>query len=78
MNDFGNILAHQLGVIEKEVNEKAKKAQMETAPPPDALIEALVTKWGEFVKYVVHQGGARKEDELRNISLYDFMTWLKG
>jgi len=78
MNNFGDILSHQLGVIEKEAQTQVNNAQMKTTPEPDVLIKILLAKWGEFIKYVVHQGGARTEDELRNISLYDFMTWLNG
>lgn len=79
MSDIGNMLAGVMQATQKEQQKMEVQKSIESQKMTDGTdLKTFITMWDEFVRNFIHAGGVRDESELKKITLFDFMNWLRG
>jgi hypothetical protein len=78
MEDVGLTLAGVFAATEAQ--HKSKQIRNTPAPIPEGKAEVtlFIQKWDDAVRAMVASGKVKSEEDLKQITLYDFMTWLRG
>lgn len=73
-----NTLMSVFEATEQQAKQNAAKKNPSGEIDGSAAIKIFVNKWDEAVRHLIQSRNLRTDDELRTITLYDFMNWLRG
>lgn len=78
MNEIRNSLATVFAATEAQAKSQQSTQHGNPVIDDKAAIALFIKKWDEFVRYLIQVGNLRGEEQLKQITMYDFMSWLRG
>lgn len=73
-----NTLIGVFEATEQQAKNLAAKQNPSGNVDEKAALRVFIQKWDEAVRHLIQTRNLRTDDELRTITLYDFMNWLRG